>query len=243
MVRLVSGIQPRRRHDSAKPAPVPAEQRARSRELNQQRQSEIDSALLAWETYTLAKAEELSQWFDRKPRYFLDLFFQAGTRLASHHEKVNGFNAFKSMRIAEMREDGQTVQLMDVQAKLAEEWKALSEEDKLAVIEGFESSHQCVKRPTARSRIQDVSHVKRNMQALLSSLKIRVGIEGFFCIVRNNTEYNMAPSWFFTTPELEKYMDIAVRRRWDCAEIGGRLEAFAIAGCDVASMLFDLIYV
>ncbi len=67
-----------------------------------------------------------------------------------------------------------------------------------------------------------------------------VGIEGFFCIVRNTTEFNMAPTWFFTSAELEVYMDIAVRRKWDATEIGSRLEAFAIAGCDATSMWSNL---
>ena len=70
----------------------------------------------------------------------------------------------------------------------------------------------------------------------MTSLKLRVGIEGFFCIVRNTTEFSLMPIWFFTSPELAEYMDIAVRRKWDLTEVGSRIEAFAIAGCDVASM-------
>ncbi len=50
----------------------------------------------------------------------------------------------------------------------------------------------------------------------------------------------MAPTWFFTSAELEVYMDIAVRRKWDATEIGSRLEAFAIAGCDATSMWSNL---
>ena len=30
-------------------------------------------------------------------------------------------------------------------------------------------------------------------------------------------------------------MEIAVRKKWDLVEVGGRLEAFTIAGCDMAS--------
>lgn len=104
MVQLVSGVNPRQRHGVPKPCvPVPQEQRAQRQERNQQRNADMDGAMLAWESYTLSKAEELADRFDKTPRYFLDLFFQAGTRLASRHEKVNGFNAFKSKRMAEMR--------------------------------------------------------------------------------------------------------------------------------------------
>lgn len=45
----------------------------------------------------------------------------------------------------------------------------------------------------------------------------------------------MAPVWYFTSDEFCNYMEIAVRKKWDLVEVGGRLEAFAIAGCDMAS--------
>ena len=45
----------------------------------------------------------------------------------------------------------------------------------------------------------------------------------------------MKPYWYFTTPAIEEYMKIAVRKRWDTSEVGTKLEAFAIAGCDVVS--------
>ena len=34
---------------------------------------------------------------------------------------------------------------------------------------------------------------------------------------------------------LEEYMKIAVCKRWETSEVGAKLEAFAIAGCDVVS--------
>ena len=45
----------------------------------------------------------------------------------------------------------------------------------------------------------------------------------------------MNPYWYFTSPALEEYMKIAVRKRWDTSEVGTKLEAFAIAGCDPIS--------
>jgi hypothetical protein len=45
----------------------------------------------------------------------------------------------------------------------------------------------------------------------------------------------MKPQWFFMSPALEEYMKIAVHKRWDMSEIGTKLEAFAVAGCDVVS--------
>jgi hypothetical protein len=45
----------------------------------------------------------------------------------------------------------------------------------------------------------------------------------------------MEPQWYFTSPELRDYMKLAVRRQWDIGEVGAKIEAFAIVGCDIAS--------
>ena len=68
----------------------------------------------------------------------------------------------------------------------------------------------------------------------LCGLKLRCGIEAFFCIVRNNTEYHMNPRWFFTNPSMNRYLTGAMRK-WDVEDIGTRLEAFSIAGCNMLS--------
>ena len=49
----------------------------------------------------------------------------------------------------------------------------------------------------------------------------------------------MEPQWYFTSSELRDYMSIAVRRQWDTGEVGAKIEAFAIAGCDVGSELIN----
>lgn len=69
----------------------------------------------------------------------------------------------------------------------------------------------------------------------MTGLNLRVGVEGFFCIVRNTPEYHMRPHWYFSSQELEQYMQVAVRKKWDTSEVGTRLEAFAVAGCSVVS--------
>ncbi|KAJ7705040.1 hypothetical protein B0H17DRAFT_1193522 [Mycena rosella] len=47
----------------------------------------------------------------------------------------------------------------------------------------------------------------------------------------------MAPEWYFTSAELENYMPIATRKKWDTGEVGMKLKAFAIAGCDPVNLL------
>ena len=45
----------------------------------------------------------------------------------------------------------------------------------------------------------------------------------------------MAPQWYFSYEELAGYMRLAVRKAWDTHDIGMKVEAFAIAGCDALS--------
>jgi hypothetical protein len=49
----------------------------------------------------------------------------------------------------------------------------------------------------------------------------------------------MGPQWYFSCEELANYMKLAVRKAWDTREIGMKVEAFAIAGCDAISMYFN----
>lgn len=86
-----------------------------------------------------------------------------------------------------------------------------------------------------------IFHVNSLLIVLLlyqfKGLNVRVGIEAFFCVVRNTPTYHMNPVWFFTSEALMNYMPTAVplHKPWDLAFIGAKLEAFAIAGCDVVS--------
>ncbi|KAF8132121.1 hypothetical protein K438DRAFT_1788100 [Mycena galopus ATCC 62051] len=94
-----------------------------------------------------------------------------------------------------------------------------------------------IRRDTAKARVQDVSNTIRNIEALIRSMSYRVGVEGFFCIVRSSTNFYMGPQWYFTSDALRQYMPLAVRRKWDTSEVGTRLEAFALAGCDTMNLL------
>jgi hypothetical protein len=74
----------------------------------------------------------------------------------------------------------------------------------------------------------------------MTGLNFRVGIEGFFFIVRTSSDFHMKPQFFYTSEALSDYMKIAVRKRWDNVEIGTKLEAFAIAGSNVLSMYYPI---
>ncbi|KAJ6565150.1 hypothetical protein DFH09DRAFT_875236, partial [Mycena vulgaris] len=183
---------------------------------------------------TLAKAEALATKFEKKTRYFLDAFFQSGVHMVNRQEVVNPYNAFKAQKAAEHRENGEAMTVPELHREHIDEYRLLSDEDKAELVKWYteERSRKKVRRATPRARVQDVSNTVRNMQMLLQALAYRVGVEGFFVVVRNSTDFHMPPYWYFTSPELERYMPLAVRKRWDTGEVGARIEAFSVAGCD-----------
>jgi hypothetical protein len=70
----------------------------------------------------------------------------------------------------------------------------------------------------------------------LEGLDRRVGIESFACVVRNSPETTIDPWFYWSRPEMEDFMGIVARSEdWDTTKAVVRFEAFAVAGCDVAS--------
>ncbi|KAJ6609005.1 hypothetical protein B0H10DRAFT_1696730, partial [Mycena sp. CBHHK59/15] len=218
-----------------KTAPRTPAELAEKKETQERQQAEIDAAVEEWRDATNEKASKLAARFDMKPRYFLDVFFQGGVHMINHQEKINAYNVFKSEKAAENRELGISKKVHEIHSDHIEEYNALTEAEKAALVERFSETrerNQHLRRDTPRAKIQDVSNVVRNMKMLMSALATRVGIEGFFCIVRSNTEFHMAPEWYFSSAALENYMPIAMRKKWDTGEVGMKVEVFAIAGCD-----------
>ncbi|KAF8185651.1 hypothetical protein BJ912DRAFT_852597 [Pholiota molesta] len=233
---------PRIRDDNqkAKPAPIPNEQRKENLTQREKLQEDIDDAVQEWFDNTMAKAAELAARFNKKPRHFLDIFFSGGARMVTNQEKVNPHNAFVSLKAQELREEGQTISLVEIQRKFEGEYNALGSDERDNLVKDFKenvqpSRRQKIRRPSPRGRIQDFANTVRNMTRLINGLKTRVGVEGFFCLVRNTPSYHVKPQWFFTSEALADYMRIAVAKRWDAHEIGMKVEAFAIAGCDPIS--------
>ena len=96
---------PRQRNVPAqKPPPIPSQQRKEKLAKCQENQRQIDDAVAEWYAYTLAKADDLGKRFNKKPRYFLDIFFQGGAKMVTHNNKTNAFNAFKSLKAIELNE-------------------------------------------------------------------------------------------------------------------------------------------
>lgn len=92
------------RHTQQKSAPLTSKQRKEKKVQREENQAAIDAAVDQWFSSTMAKANELAAQFNKKPRYFLDIFFHGGARMVHHHEKVNPHNAFMSLKAQELRD-------------------------------------------------------------------------------------------------------------------------------------------
>ncbi|KAJ7482798.1 hypothetical protein B0H11DRAFT_2193174 [Mycena galericulata] len=233
--------QPHARNtEPKKRAPLTAEQRRENQDKRQTKQAAIDAAIANWWDSTIALADDLASRYKQKRKYFLELMFQGGARMVNHQEKINPYNAFKAEKAAECRDRGESKDGPELHDEYFDEYKNLTTTEKDALVERFRlirDREPKLRRDTPRAKIQDVANIVRNMKLLMVGLGNRVGIEGFFCIVRNSPDFHMQPQWFFTSRELEQYMPIATRRKWVTSEVGTKMEAFAVAGCDVLNLL------
>ncbi|KAJ6573776.1 hypothetical protein DFH09DRAFT_915771, partial [Mycena vulgaris] len=229
--------QPRSRQPAKPRAPLTAEQKKEKHDDSEKTRSAMDEGIQEWFTSTMEKAEELAVRFDKKPRYFLDVFFQGGARMVHCQEKINPYNAFKSEKAAEVRKNGGKMNVPELHKEYYDEYARLTDEEKAELVQRFSDNRAdgVIHRDTPRARVQDVANTVRNMRRLMDALSIRVGIEGFFLIVRNNSDFHIGPQWHWTSPDLERYMPLAVTRRWDQAGVGAKVEAFALAGGDTMS--------
>jgi hypothetical protein len=100
-INAASSIRIHHTHQTS--VPLSSKKKKEQKVLREENQAAIDDAVDEWFTSTMAKANELAAQFDKKPRYFLDIFFHGGARMVNHHEKVNPHNAFISLKAQELR--------------------------------------------------------------------------------------------------------------------------------------------
>jgi hypothetical protein len=91
-------------HSQGKSVPLTSKQRKEKATQRDENQAAIDAAVEEWFSLTTSKANELAARFNKKPRYFLDIFFHGGARMVHHHEKINPHNAFISLKAQELRD-------------------------------------------------------------------------------------------------------------------------------------------
>ncbi|KAF8801633.1 hypothetical protein BYT27DRAFT_7261760 [Phlegmacium glaucopus] len=149
---------------------------------SRKRQEDIDDAVREWKASTLTLATDLACRFNKKQRYFLDLFFQSGVHLVCKQTKVNPHNAFLSMKAQELRDNGETPTLSVLHSEaFKEEYDKLDEAERAEIVAAHEVNDTDRKRPTAQARVQDVTATLQTIRHLLKGLNVHVGIEAFFC--------------------------------------------------------------
>jgi hypothetical protein len=101
---ILAVSQPRNRQIQHKSAPQPKHQKDEKALERARVQEEIDAAVDEWLDSTKKLALNLADRFNKKPRYFLDIFFSGGARMVHHRERVNPHNAFNSLKAQELRD-------------------------------------------------------------------------------------------------------------------------------------------
>jgi len=172
-------------------APQPKQQRAEKALERARVQEEIDIAVNEWLDSTHKLSKDLGERFNKKPRYFLDIFFSGGVRMVHQQEKVNPHNAFNSLKAQELRDgekilfilltiatnfivliEGHVMSLLDIQATYKEEYNALDEESRHEIVREFKENMdttKAIRRPSPQGRILDISNTLRNVRLLVSS--------------------------------------------------------------------------
>ena len=165
--------------------------------------------LLKWTKSTLNTASELAHRFDKKERYFLDIFFQGGAHLVRKQTKVNAYNAFKFLKAEELR-DGEIFLWCDYStyliqlplpdgkrptlSKLKEfkaEYEALDDEELEEMVANHSEhvSGSLTRCYSAQARVQDVTSTIRTMQKIVSPTPRRIPLRWPACFEDDRLEY------------------------------------------------------
>ncbi|KAJ7786856.1 hypothetical protein B0H14DRAFT_2630018 [Mycena olivaceomarginata] len=230
-VMLASSTRMRTGNHSEKAAPLTAEQ------LKEKHTARNDKQ---WMESTNELANTIATEFNMEPCYFLDIFFQGSAHMINHQDIINPYNAFRGLKSMEVRERP-CYERPRAPYLFFDEYCELTTSEKEALCTRWETVrstnfHLHRDTPPRHATCED-SGCGKHMKMLLSALAHCVGVEGFLCVVKNNIAFQMEPEWYFTCKELEEYMEIATRKKWVTGEVGMKLEAFGIMGCDPANML------
>ncbi|EKM49344.1 uncharacterized protein PHACADRAFT_106988, partial [Phanerochaete carnosa HHB-10118-sp] len=167
-------------------------------------------------------------------RYFKDKFFNASKKHLSEN-KIDSYNAWLHFKCRDVnqREYSPSYEYLA-------EYHALSDEEKTKCVYDYELVHEFkkhVRRTTSRGKIQDFSHTAAILEEIILDLDNRIGVKGFFCLVRSTTDFATEPQWWFSSADLERFLSVGWRKRWDSKQIGTMVEAFAIAGGSLLTLV------
>ncbi|RPD53305.1 hypothetical protein L226DRAFT_576384 [Lentinus tigrinus ALCF2SS1-7] len=206
-----------------------------------EKQDAIDADLSSFFRLAETQAATMAEKYGNKPDYYLRLMFSGGMTMQRAREP-SAFNAWAHNLAKEVNEDadtGDALNLLDLQREHLDEYHKLSAAEKKELVESFKEERNSRKmgtRVNLRGRQADANNTFNKIEDMIIGLKCRVGIDGFYCFFKNNSEFQMRPRWFFTSPQLNHYL-MGQIKWWDVEAIGALSEAFSITGCDLMSYL------
>ncbi|RDX44106.1 hypothetical protein OH76DRAFT_1487325 [Lentinus brumalis] len=223
------------------PAASTGEQRARGHAWSKEKAENLEKDLSKWFDDAVEYSTALSLRYGNKPDFYLRRMFTGGASMLKGREP-SAYNAWAHNLAKEAKENadpGESVNLMDLKRDRADEYYELTAAQKRDLVEGFKDvrdSRSMGLRVNPRGRAQDVNTVCTKIEDMFVGLKCRAGVEGFYCIFKNNSEIRLRPRWYFTSPQLNRYLTGTIKK-WDVEKIGAMGEAFSIAGCDLMAFL------
>ncbi|CDO74658.1 hypothetical protein BN946_scf184832.g2 [Trametes cinnabarina] len=206
------------------------EQRAQAAAARKVKQATIEEDIEGWYNDTVAFAEDLSGRFGSTPEHYLNMMFSGIFKLRATQRKPSAYNAW----VHHLSKENAGMSATELVNMYRDQYDMLTAAQKEEYIQELVESRQNEVyglRVGQRARIADVNHVCKSMDELA-----RAGIEGFYCIVRSNVDYQLKPHWFFTSPPLEEFLRGSIRK-FEPEKIGALAEAFSIAGSDFVSHL------
>ncbi|OSD00279.1 hypothetical protein PYCCODRAFT_1469608 [Trametes coccinea BRFM310] len=219
-------------------APVlSSEQRSEIAAARRLKQASVDEDIQGWYDDSVAFATTLATRFGRDSDYYLNMMFSGATKLrVGGRRKPNAYNAYLH-HLAKEGDD--QIRADELSRRHSDEYRELTDKQKkqyLSELQETRDSQQYGMRLSERSRIHDVTQVCKDIEGMMLALQARVGIQGFYCIVRSTAAYQMRPHFFFTDRALDTFLRGAIRG-FQPETIGSLAEAFSIAGLDYLSFL------
>ncbi|KAK7022805.1 hypothetical protein VNI00_016932 [Paramarasmius palmivorus] len=220
--------------------PIAPEERRRIRAEQKQNRTRLNDQIRELIGFIKARCAEMASDFKKKQRYIEDRIFQGGVRMVKPKNKVNAFNAFKSLKAKEFEQEGQPkLSAPALSIKLKAEYSALSSADKEKIVEVFSTARKAEKpipRIVGRGITQEAANLLANIVGLIKTMAMRVGVEAMLLVTRSRPEPFMEPYWFITNMAYADYLALVAKRDFNLERVGQMMQSFSVAKCDIANM-------
>ncbi|KAH7908746.1 hypothetical protein BJ138DRAFT_1012143 [Hygrophoropsis aurantiaca] len=224
-------------------APTPRvtpEMRAFLRQRRQEKRTTEDQAVAEVMDYIESKAAELATRFNTSPRRYLERFYVGSSLRRKKRNKTSAWHAYMHFKGVSTNNDkafGEKATLRELVQDTTDYQKLDSAKRKLLVEEFDKIKDGARKNPpniTARTRQAEASSSFNTASDELLGLKNRIGTEALIIMVRGTSSLNMAPKIFFTSPTVEQFLRVYLRK--DPQDLACKFESAVLANGISGSM-------